>query len=545
MLVDKRKIIYGVFNTIIMKKIFAITISSILFINVISQVSITKPDKKALKIAQTNLLKENFNEAFNMFSTLYNKYPQNPEVLFGIGVCKLNKKGEEKYALPILIEAYRNGTKSDDILFYLGKSYHYHHKFDEAQSSFEEYKTNNKISIPITEIDKNIEMAINAKKQIRNARNVEIVNIGPSINTKNEESRPVVLPNGKGMFFTSRREGGFSNDKNFKGNYFQDIYFSEYKNHEWETAFNEKTFNSKLNDGGVSISHDGSTLISYIINDNSARKTTSTEGNLYYSTYSDSALWAAPMKFGPSINSEYQEESACLSLDKKTLYFSSNRPGGYGGFDLYKVKQLPNGVWGEAVNLGPIINTKHDEKSPFLHADGETFYFSSEGHSTMGGFDIFKSYERANKYWSTPENIGYPINTVDNDIYFTISEDNKTGYYSSDRESSLGGSDIFKIKMFDAANYQEVIHCSILNKQEKTAVNAKITLIDEVSHQLKGIYRPNGSGKFIMVILPGVDYQIAIEAEGYNSRILHMNFPESTDLYTNYEFNLVKKEFKQ
>ena len=99
MLVDKKKIIYGVFNTIIMKKIFAITISSILFINVIGQVSITKPDKKALKIAQTNLLKENFNEAFNMFSTLYNKYPQNPEVLFGIGVCKLNKRGEEKYAL--------------------------------------------------------------------------------------------------------------------------------------------------------------------------------------------------------------------------------------------------------------------------------------------------------------------------------------------------------------------------------------------------------------------------------------------------------------
>ena len=136
-----------------MKKIFAITISSLLFINVIGQVNITKPDKKALKIAQTNLSKENFTEAFNMFSTLYSKYPENPEVLFGIGVCKLNKRGVERNALPILIEAYRNGTKNDDILFYLGKAYHFHHKFDEAQSSFEEYKTNNKISIPIAEID--------------------------------------------------------------------------------------------------------------------------------------------------------------------------------------------------------------------------------------------------------------------------------------------------------------------------------------------------------------------------------------------------------
>ena len=176
-----------------------------------------------------------------------------------------------------------------------------------------------------------------------------------------------------------------------------------------------------------------------------------------------------------------------------------------------------------------------------MHADGETFYFSSEGHTTMGGFDVFKSYERANKYWSTPENVGSPINTVENDIYFTASSDNKTGYYSSDREGSLGGHDIFKIKMFDADNYQEVIHFSILNKKERKAVNAKITLIDEVSHELAGVYRPNSSGKFIMVILPGIEYQIAIEAEGYNSRILHMNFPESTDLYTNYEFNLVKK----
>jgi len=528
-----------------MKKIFAITISSLLFINVIGQVNITKPDKKALKIAQTNLSKENFTEAFNMFSTLYSKYPENPEVLFGIGVCKLNKRGVERNALPILIEAYRNGTKNDDILFYLGKAYHFHHKFDEAQSSFEEYKTNNKISIPLPEIDQNIDMAINAKKQVLNARNIEIVNVGSSINTANEESIPVILPNGKGMFFTSRREGGFSDDKNYKGNYFQDIYFSEFKNYEWQTPDNEKSFNSKLNDGCVSISHDGYSLISYITSDNSSKKTSSSDGNLYYSNYSDSTLWTAPIKFGPNINSQFQELSACFSLDKKTLYFSSNRPGGYGGFDLYKSKQLPNGAWGLAVNLGPIINTKHNENAPFMHPDGETFYFSSEGHTTMGGFDIFKSYERANKYWSTPENIGYPINTVENDIYFSISEDNKTGYYSSDRDGSLGGSDIFKIKMFDAANYQEVIHCSIFNKKEKTAVNAKITLIDEVSHKLKGIYRPNGSGKFIMVVLPGVDYQIAIEAEGYNSRILHMNFPESTDLYTNYEFNLVKKDFKQ
>jgi hypothetical protein len=528
-----------------MKKIFAITITTLLLINAIGQVNLTKPDKKALKIAQINLSKENFNEAFNMFSTLYNKYPKNSEVLFGIGVCKLNKRGEEKNALPILIEAYRNGNKNEDILFYLGKAYHIHHKFDEAQSSFEEYKTNSKNSIPIAEIDRLIEMAINAKKQILNQRNIEIVNIGPTINTASEESVPVILPNGKGMFFTSRRKGGFSDEKDYYGNYFQDIYFSEYKDHKWQTVFNEKTFNSKLNDGCVSISHDGSTLISYIVSDKGSKNTLSTNSDLYYSNYSDSTLWTSPINFGPSINSEHQEMSACFSLDKKTLYFSSNRPGGYGGFDLYKAKQLPNGAWGTAVNLGPIINTKHNEDAPFMHADGETFYFSSEGHSTMGGFDIFKSYERANKYWSTPVNIGYPINTVENDIYFTISEDNKTAYYSSDRQGSLGGQDIFKIKMFDAANYQEVIHCSIFNKQEKKAVNAKITLIDEVSHTLKGIYRPNGSGQFIMVILPGVDYQIAIEAEGYNSRILHMNFPESTDLYTNYEFNLVKKEFKQ
>jgi len=528
-----------------MKKIFTTTIITFLLINVIGQKNIDKSDKQALKTAQINLSEGNYIEAFNMYSTLYKKYPENSDVLFGIGVCKLNRRGEEKDALPILIEAYRNKSSNDDILFYLGEAYHVHHKFDEAQYSFEEYKTNKKATIAVSEVDKHIEMAINAKKYILNPRNIEIVNIGAPINTLNQESVPVLLPNGTGMFFTSRREGGFSNDKDHQGNYFQDIYYSEYQNHEWQAAVPEEAFNSKLHDGCVSISQDGSTLISYIITEDSSKSKPKYTGDLYYSNYIDSSWWTAPKKFGPSINSEYQELSACFSLDKKTLYFSSNRPGGYGGFDLYKVKQLPSGTWGTPVNLGPVINTKYNEDAPYLHADGETFYFSSEGHSTMGGFDVFKSYERANKYWSTPENLGYPINTVENDIYFTISEDNKTAYYSSDRYGSLGKQDIFKIKMLDADNYQEVIHCSIFGKKEREPINAKITLIDEVSHKLNGIYRPNSSGKFIMIILPEVEYQLVIEAEGYNSRIVHMNFPESTDLYTNYEFNLVKKAFKQ
>src|SRR5690606_258080 len=139
----------------------------------------------------------------------------------------------------------------------------------------------------------------------------------------------------------------------------------------------------------------------------------------------------------------FNESYASITPNDKVIYFSSNRDGGFGGKDIYKIERLPNGSWSKAVNLGSTVNTPYDDDAPFIHSDGRTLFFSSQGHQNMGGFDIFKTKLNDNGEWTTPENIGFPINTVNDDIYFVLAADGKTGYYSSSQQGGFGGQDIY------------------------------------------------------------------------------------------------------
>ncbi len=494
------------------------------------EVELPKIDKKELKEAKALLRVGNYIDAYDIYWELYESYTEHADINFGVGVCKLKRRGEEKEALPYLIKACNN-EKNKEALFYLGRAYHLNHKLSLAISMYEEYKFYGKGAIPKSEVENSIITSIKAKELIANPRNVEIVNLGETINTENQEIVPVVLSNNRGIMFTSRRKGGFNNQKDHQGNYYQDIYYAAYDNNTWQTPVNVNELNSELHDASVSVSSNGSTFIFFRTNENI------TGGDLYYTINKD-GKWQEAVKFGENINSQYQEPSACLSPDENTLYFSSNRPGGYGGFDLYKVQKLPTGKWGYPMNLGPNINSEEDEDAPFMHADGKTLYFSSTGHQGMGGFDIFKTVLQDNNIWSTPENLGYPINTVVHDLYFTLSEDGKNAYYSSDRQGGLGKDDIYQIKMLDVENYQNVVNCVITDAETKEPIKAKVTLIDQKTHKINGVYRSNASnGKFILVILPEVNYQMIVEAKGYESKIIYKNYIED-ELSTVDQFTL-------
>lgn len=499
-----------------------------------AQENLAKQDKKLLKIAKMELEQENYIEAYDIYWDLFETYTDDPEIAYGVGICKLYRRGEEKAALPYLLKAQEN-KKNKNVLYFLAQAYHVNHKLDEAVLTYEQYKASGKFDIPLVEINSKIQSAIKAKELIANKRNVDIRNIGPSINTQYQESVPVILPEGKGIFFTSRRPGGFSGDKDHLGNYFQDVYYAEYKNMKWQEPINVTSLNSKYHDASVSISHNGSTFISYRTNENISG------GDLYYTVFEDSS-WGTAKKFGSTVNTEYQELSASLSPDENTLYFSSNRPDGFGGFDLYKVQRLPNGNWGEPMNLGPNINTDKNEDSPFIHADGKTLYFSSDGYVGMGGYDIYESTIGENGIWSTPINIGYPINTVEHDIYFTLSPDRKIGYYSSERPGGFGKEDIYQIRLLDNEDYQKVIHCKTIDEKQNHPIGATITLIDENSHKLNGIYQSNsGSGKFIMVVEPDNLYQVIIEAHGYESKVVHVSFADEEDIQLKIQEFLLNK----
>ncbi len=174
-----------------------------------------------------------------------------------------------------------------------------------------------------------------------------------------------------------------------------------------------------------------------------------TGGDLYFSVF-ENTNWSNLEKLPEAINSKYAESSASLSEDGNILYFSSDRDGGYGGKDIYRSIRFGNGDWSLPLNLGPTINSKFDDDAPFISADGKSLYFSSKGHKTIGGFDIFKlSLKEDGNSWSLPQNLGYPVNTVKDDIYFVTTEDENKGYYSSSRDGGYGGQDIYRINLID------------------------------------------------------------------------------------------------
>lgn len=491
---------------------------------------ILKVDKNELKLANEYLEDNDFVNAYDIYWSLYEEYPDNPDINFGVGVCKLNRRGEEKDALPFL-QIARENQKNLEAIFYLGKALHLHHKFNEAISMYETYNSEGKGTIPTEVVNRELELSLNAVKMMESPRNVQVLNLGEKINTQYQESVPVILPNGNGMFFTSRRPDGVSDVKDYQGNYFQDIYFSGYSDDKgWQTPVNFKEFNSKTHDASVSISGNGSTFIMYRTNENLIG------GDLYYSNLDKNGNWTSPVKFNDQINSMNQEFSAALSPDENTMIFSSNRPGGYGGFDLYIVKKLPNGNWAVPVNMGPNINTPYNEDAPFIFADGKTLYFSSTGHDGMGGFDVFKSTLNEQGIWTTPQNIGYPINTVEHDIYFVLQPDSKKAFYSSNRRGGFGGDDIYEIRMLDEDAYQSVVKLEVYDDSTQKPVTAKITLVDEKTHKLNGIYRTNSAnGKCILVIVPEISYQLVIEASGYEPKIIYKSYIDDED-----ELNVVE-----
>ncbi|MBC7865766.1 MAG: PD40 domain-containing protein, partial [Bacteroidia bacterium] len=252
-----------------------------------------------------------------------------------------------------------------------------------------------------------------------------------------------------------------------------------------------------------------------------------TKGDIYETIFQDNT-WITPVKLEDHINTANgNEASACISKDGEFLFFSSDKPGGLGGKDLYRCKKLPNGKWSLPVNCGPMINTVYDEDAPFLSADDKVLYFSSKGHTTIGEFDIFKSdCDMEENSFSTPQNMGYPVNSVGDDIFFVICQDGYHGYYSSEKDNGFGGEDIYLIDMHYSENDVKVRAGYVYEKgaADSKPLKAKISLVDNETKQAIGYYTSNlRNGKFILLVSPFRTYSLNIEADGYKAQTLQVD----------------------
>jgi len=335
-----------------------------------------------------------------------------------------------------------------NIDYLLGRAYQYGLEFKKALTFFRAYQKrllankgyrgSDKTGISV--VRERIAECLNGMEIIDMPTLYTIENVGTSINSAWPDYAPVLNDDETVMIFTSRRQEGNTNENVDKDNfYYEDIFISKRKGVTWLEAKNIGTnVNSLYHDSNLYLTRDGKTL--YIYSDEG-------NGDIFYVTENSSEEWSKPKPIEGRINSSgFAEQSVCISADGEFMLFASNRPGGMGGFDIYGCYK-ENGKWARPFNMGPQINTKYDEDGPYLANDGITLYFSSKGQKGFGGFDVFKTiYNDKTQKWGIPENLGYPVNTVDDEVYFHPSSDGRRGYLASVREEGQGFTDIYMVK---------------------------------------------------------------------------------------------------
>jgi hypothetical protein len=349
------------------------------------------------------------------------------------------------------LDYFRRAWKLDpnvdpDILYYLGQAFHYSEKFDSAIMFYDRYNRilsrslNFEKSKRINEVNRKIFECHNASVYMEHPVDVTITNLDDKINSEFPDYAPTISEDESIMIFTSRRPGDNVNDRVAEDHeYFEEILVSEKINGVWSPAKNPGApLNTGSHNASVNISPDGTEIIIY--HDTGG-------GDLLLSVKNSDGTWGAPKPM-EGINTEYLESSATITQDDKTIYFTSNRPGGYGGTDIYRCELGKGGRWINVQNLGPLVNTDMDEEGVFISANGQHLYFSSNGLAGMGDLDFYRSsYDAGTKAWGEPVNLGYPINSVENDIYFVLTADEKFAYISSLRRDNLGEQDIYKVDM--------------------------------------------------------------------------------------------------
>lgn len=477
--------------------------------------------------------------------------PDDAQVNLKTGMAYLYSE-TKSLAARYIDKAYRlNPGINDEINYHLGVAFQNTNEFKKAIEQFEQFKKKKSKLASIA--DKKIAECRIADSLSQYELNVIIENLGPAVNTPFNEYSPLISGDGNTLIFTSNR----TDDERAAraGTNYEDIYITQKTGDTWAPSKMISTnINQKYNDAAASLSPDGKTLFLYYEDG---------EGDIYYSRL-EGDQWTKPKPLNRHINTAlFWETSASITADGKRLYFASNRPGGYGELDLYVSELDGKGDWGKAENLGPTINTAGNEDAPFIHPDGVTLYFSSDGHPTLGNADIFVA-ELNNDKWSKPENIGWPINSWEYDGFFTISADKKKGYYSTLKEGGMGEADIYSITFLEpkykpkpkpkpvvaepvakaappkstdfvdpvvqqqkAQKVVTILRGKVIDENTADPLGATISLIDNVTQKVMSrISSDPQTGDFELVIPHGGNYGVATERQGYLFNSINFNLPK-------------------
>jgi outer membrane protein OmpA-like peptidoglycan-associated protein len=391
------------------------------------------------------------------------------------------------------------------IYFTLGESQLLLGIYDGAKSNllqFQEKYTGKDVNL-VTKTRKYLADCAFAKLALKNPVKYELINVGPNINSENRDYFPALTADGGTIIFS----------RVIKGN--EDFYTAAKKDGKWlpSVPLSANINTPIFNEGAQSISPDGK----YLFFTGCNRPDGLGRCDIYLSK-KEGKTWGKAKNLGPTINSAYWESQPSISADGNTLFFVSNRPGGIGGYDIWKTTLNENSQWTAPVNLGPSINTVFDEITPFIHPDGKTLYFSSDGWPGMGNKDIFFCRIDGSQIVGNPQNLGYPINTFNEEIGLIVSADGKDGLFSSNLAGGVGDLDIYSFKLPDKVKPLPTTYLRgvIRDKETNTFLAANVLVVDLASGAaMFNDETSSENGDFLTVLPIGRNYSFNVNAPGY------------------------------
>jgi len=518
-------------------KVLIILLAFVIGTNAFGQTQMTRKQRQLMFKGDKKFDIADYPHALKIYKELLPIDSLSYELNYKIGVCTFEDKKtrieSKKYFFKTSSEKYPETT------YYLGKIYHIEGNFDKSIDYFHSYiKIKGEKEHTIKEVEDLVEKCYYSKLQMQTPQNeVKIFNLGSNINTEYAEYAPLIPASENALYFTSRRKNPIWNNLDVFDDFYEDIYVS-YRNLDstWgKPTIMDTIINSSYHDAATGLSADGEKLLIYHTSEDHVH------GHIYISEL-ENEKWIKPHKLDANINSAHHNEtSACFSPDGEIIFFSSDRPGGYGGKDLYSIKKAPSGKWAKAMNLGPMINTEYNEDAPFIHPHDSVLFFSSEGHQNMGGYDIFKSNFDEAEHFTTPKNLGYPVNTIDDDIFFVLNASGSTGYMSSKRNDGYGLYDIYGINFSINNAPMNVYNLHVYDESSKEVIKKVEVVVTNIDKKtISGIYKSNSlTGKTILISKPEQSYRIAIQAVGYEPLILDNYFLNNE---TSINFKLVRKQ---
>ena len=475
----------------------------------------------------------NYQEAIRQYGELLKEEPNNSEYQYYLGKAYTLSTINPPKGLELLLQ-YAETTHKIEVENWqetLAIAYWKNYEFEKAIETFKQFLSVLNDPEKKKEIEQQIAQCKEAWKIYQMPIQLSFENLGKNVNSEAPDYLPFVSPDESLLFFSTKRDGVVGNLYDYSGYKTTDIYTSRHKRNNYSRARSVGSPNTYGNEETAGRSEDGQYLLYHVDSEDHF-------SNLFVSEKGRRS-YMAPKVFGSKeVNSKDKEIAGAISNDGSTLYFSSNREGGLGGFDIYVVNRLPNGEWGFPKNVGAPINTKGDEKFPFWAESEGIMYFSSNGHAGLGGLDLFKSQlDIVNNTWSKPQNLGYPLNTVYDDHSICFAENKRYAYVAQLRSNGFGDLDIYRVTFHEEKTEYTLLN-GIIMTADSSLVKEEVTveIIDDESGDIVGSYIMNTSNSTFNAILPPGKY--FIEVIGHNK---YADFSQKLILLSKNDYQSHKK----